>query len=68
MVRNFRHRQKLQRQRLRRLQYKVGTIPHEIGHTLLLKDDYGGGGLMGSPPNYVSPSEVSEIVKNSYEK
>jgi RHS repeat-associated protein len=51
-----------------RVDLSPGAISHEIGHTLRLKDDYSGGGVMASPPNHVLSSEVDEILKKSYEK
>ncbi len=45
-----------------------GAKSHEIGHTLKLKDNYSGSGVMASPPNRVLSSEVDEIIKKSYAK
>jgi len=45
-----------------------GTKSHEIGHTLKLRDNYDGNGIMANPPNHVSNSEVDEIIKKSYTK
>ncbi|MBS1600823.1 MAG: hypothetical protein JST75_21565 [Bacteroidetes bacterium] len=51
-----------------RLDFKPGSLSHEVGHTFKLPDDYANGGVMGSPPNHVNPDEVDQIVKKSYEK
>jgi RHS repeat-associated protein len=45
-----------------------GKKAHEVGHTLKLKDDYDGYGVMSNPPTKVIPNEVDEIIKKSYEK
>ena len=51
-----------------------GTTSHEMGHALLLPDNYlqggngSGYGLMGSPPSEVVPSEVDEIIKKSLKR
>ena len=45
-----------------------GAKSHEIGHTLKLKDNYSGSGVMASPPNRVNSTEVDEIIKKSYTK
>lgn len=47
-------------------EYKV--FGHEVGHTFNLPDNYNDGGIMASPPNDVSPSEVDEIWDNAFEK
>jgi RHS repeat-associated protein len=46
------------------------TIPHEVGHTFLLRDNWPSstGGLMDYPAGGLIPSEVDEIWRKSYAK
>jgi RHS repeat-associated protein len=47
-----------------------GSYAHEIGHRLMLEDDYpdGSGGIMDSPPGLISTKEVDEILSKSLDK
>lgn len=46
-----------------------GTISHEVSHTLGLNDnDYTSGGILNSPPQQISSSEVDEILNKAYDK
>ena len=46
-----------------------GATSHEALHTLGLPDNgYNKGGLLNSPPQQISSSEVDEAIKSSYEK
>jgi hypothetical protein len=47
----------------------VGTLSHEVGHTLGLEDNgYQSGGLLNNPPEQILPKEVDTILKDAYEK
>lgn len=47
----------------------AGTFSHEVGHTLGLDDNgYTSGGLLNSPPEQISSSEVDTILKLAYDK
>ncbi len=47
----------------------VGTFSHEVAHTLGLNDNgYTSGGILNSPPQQISSSEVDLILKFSYVK
>jgi RHS repeat-associated protein len=47
----------------------VGTVAHEVSHTLLLNDNnYTSGGILNSPPDSIVPSEVKEIIQKSLKK
>ena len=46
-----------------------GTISHEVSHTLGLNDnDYTSGGILNSPLEQISSSEVDTILKLAYDK
>ena len=46
-----------------------GTISHEVSHTLGLNDNgYTSGGILNSPPEQISSSEVDTILKLAYDK
>jgi len=42
-------------------------LGHEAAHTFGLQDDYSGSGIMASPPQELSPSDIDEIWNNAYE-
>lgn len=49
-----------------------GTYAHELGHAFLLQDSYGRseknkGGIMASPPEFITRSEVDRILENTIE-
>ncbi|MFL5788319.1 MAG: DUF6443 domain-containing protein [Flavisolibacter sp.] len=47
----------------------AGTTAHEVSHTLGLVDNgYLSGGILASPPEQISSSEVDEILKKAYDK
>lgn len=43
-------------------------LGHEAAHTFGLQDDYSGSGIMASPPQELSPSDIDEIWNNAYEQ
>jgi len=46
-----------------------GTFSHEVSHTLGLDDNgYTSGGILNSPPEQISSSEVDTILKLAYDK